>query len=501
MTGEALPCRGVNDDLRCLRTAKVVHTRAGQRTLRRLPEHVPPVVIEYRRRVPGRLWAAREHVYCRLCRDDDSAPTVDRAPFRQVWPATGHPGQSCDLYPWVARLPAGDGCLDLFALSHDTSCDHLRVCAVARDHPGYRTCAEGGGPHGLSVYRVGDRADVGPDVRRGARSPFWLARELHRFPCLWHGSACLVLVRSWRDQQKSVRDVYEAVQIISQSVSISAFLGLLAVHGLLHGCPLCLSRCRASCCNGGVADVASDTRNLYGKHRRGLHSWQLRLGAFCCALSTHNDDRRRQGCCLCRIDRGPGFATRRNRARVFLVRLVRVSRRRQRDIDAEQQCRCDVSPTRVGWERCRAFRCTHRRRRGPDVRNYEHRSERGERGIRLARNDACFVDNGVAGSTVRALPRPTQDQGEPSLVGGELPLRPPDGSYRQNRTFVGGPCSVSVLWRSGSQCAIEARDHRVRSTPHSRRPSGGRYRSRWATNGSEDLLDHLAAVSSSDYGK
>jgi hypothetical protein len=29
---------------------------------------------------------------------------------------------------------------------------------------------------------------------------------------------------------------------------------------------------------------------------------------------------------------------------------------------------------------------------------------------------------------------------------------------------VGGPCSDSVLWRSGSQCAIEARDHRVRST-------------------------------------
>src|SRR6185436_11254338 len=50
---------------------------------------------------------------------------------------------------------------------------------------------------------MGYRADVGPDVRRGARSTFWLARELHRLPCLWRGSACLVLVRSWRDQQKS----------------------------------------------------------------------------------------------------------------------------------------------------------------------------------------------------------------------------------------------------------------------------------------------------------
>src|SRR5262249_43372560 len=137
MTGEALPCRKVNYDLRCHRTAKAFHTRAAHRTLRRLTEHVPPVVIEHRRRVPSRLWAVREHVYCRLCWDDDSAPTVDRALFRQVWPATGHPGESCDLCPWVARLLAGDGCLDLFVLSHDTSCNRLRVCAVARDHTGY----------------------------------------------------------------------------------------------------------------------------------------------------------------------------------------------------------------------------------------------------------------------------------------------------------------------------------------------------------------------------
>ena len=90
-----------------------------------------------------------------------------------------------------------------------------------------------------------------------------------------------------------------------------------------------------------------------------------------------------------------------------------------------------------------AFRCTHGRRRGPDVRDYEHRSKRGERGIRLARNDACFVDNGVAGGTVRALPRPTQDQGEPSLVDGELPLSAPTVAIdKTGRSSVGHALSA-----------------------------------------------------------
>src|SRR6185295_11824445 len=113
----------------------------------------------------------------------------------------------------------------------------------------------------------------------------------------------------------------------------------------------------------------------------------------------------------------------------------------------------------------------------------EHRSKRGERGIRLARNDACFVDNGVAGSTVRALPRPTQDQGEPGLAGGELPLNAPTVAIVKTGPSSVGHALSAPYGAPGHKCAIEARDHRVRSTPHSRRPSGGRYRSRWAKSG------------------
>ena len=162
-------------------------------------------------RFPGRLWAARERIDCRLCRDDDSAATADRAFIGQGGPAAGHPGESRDLCACVARLLAGDGCLDVFALSHDAGRDRLWVRAVARDHTGYRTCAESGKPHGLSIHRVGNRTNVGPDARRSIRSTIWLARELLGFPWLWRGHAGLVLVRSRRDQQEPVRDFHETV--------------------------------------------------------------------------------------------------------------------------------------------------------------------------------------------------------------------------------------------------------------------------------------------------
>ena len=90
---------------RRFRAAKVVHARAAQRPVRRLAEPVPPVVVEYRRRVPNQLSAARERIDCRLCRNDDSAAAADRALVGQGWPAAGRPGE------FVIFVVASLGCL------------------------------------------------------------------------------------------------------------------------------------------------------------------------------------------------------------------------------------------------------------------------------------------------------------------------------------------------------------------------------------------------------
>ena len=87
--------------------------------------------------------------------------------------------KSRDLCSCFAWLLAGEGRLDFLALSHDAGRDRFRVRAVAGDHTGYRTCAESGKPHGLSIYRVGNRTNVGPmlggafDQLFGWRANFW----------------------------------------------------------------------------------------------------------------------------------------------------------------------------------------------------------------------------------------------------------------------------------------------------------------------------------------
>ncbi len=144
---------------------------------------------------------------------------------------------------------------------------------------------------------------------------------------------------------------------------------------------------------------------LYGKHRRGLHSRQFCLGAICSALSTPNNDGCRQDGRLCRTDGWTRFASRRNRARSLFVWLLCVSRLRQRSIDAEQQCRCDVGPARIDRKRRRAVRSAHGRGRGSDGRDHWHYPARSQRSIRSARDDASVVDDGVARRVVRALAR------------------------------------------------------------------------------------------------
>jgi DHA1 family bicyclomycin/chloramphenicol resistance-like MFS transporter len=104
---------------------------------------------------------------------------------------------------------------------------------------------------------------------------------------------------------------------------------------------------------------------------------------------------------------GTRFASRRNRARSLFVWLLCVSRLRQRGIDAEQQCRCDVSPARIDRKRRRAVRSAHRRGRGSDGRDHRHYPARSQRSIRPARDDASVVDDGVACRVVRALARPS----------------------------------------------------------------------------------------------
>jgi predicted MFS family arabinose efflux permease len=117
-------------------------------------------------------------------------------------------------------------------------------------------------------------------------------------------------------QFKSFPSLFRSRPFWGYSLCMAFSMG--ALYAFLAAAPLVAT---------AVLRMSPATLGIYmGSTAAGFILGSFVSGRFAAHYPLTNDDRCRQGCCLCRIDRGPGFATRRNRARVFLVRLVRVSR-------------------------------------------------------------------------------------------------------------------------------------------------------------------------------
>ena len=221
-----------------------------------------------------------------------------------------------------------------------------------------------------------------------------LARECS--PCAGSISARPTKTRPIRSQAvQSVPSLFRSRLFWGYSLCMAFSMG--GLYAFLAAAPLVAT---------AVFRMSPATLGFYMGSTAAGFIWQFCLGAICSALSTHNDGRCPQGSRLCRIDGWPRFATRRNRAEVALFgACVFLGVGNGVSMPSSNVGAMSVRPELVGSAAGLSGALTGAGR--VLSRDHQHRPKRGQRSIRPARDDACFVDNGVAGSVVRALARPT----------------------------------------------------------------------------------------------